>query len=439
MTVFSLLCLAVSTIFGWYICSRKYKKDLFNPANAFFLWQLFYLLAFVLFAIGYIDLIKGIEDPDLGLLNFSFSLVLYQCSFVLTYCFFIPKSTDVIKNAFNYSLRIQLTSTVKFIILFLLFVFLFSIYNILNKYGGLYALQTAMAQRGSVLATVQVELQVMYISSTLLVVMLTLFFGQRQKLVIFCVIVLFIVNIIFTGSRANSFLLLVIALVVSHYNYNKFNFKFSYLIWGAAAVVIFVLIALLRKDNALDIYINDVDLLFSDVFSNLGSVISRVSLINENIYIYSEYNLGNFWLGASYADLVYSPIPRAYYPLKPPIDEGVYVYSKYLGYNAVPSMPLTYLYPSSWPLKTESALYINFGYLGVVLGGVITAVIYEVIYKIMNSSKGNNINILWVTLYSLVIFGKVHLTNIGVVSLVPLIIFSITIAFLLNIKKMRGY
>ena len=195
--------------------------------------------------------------------------------------------------------------------------------------------------------------------------------------------------------------------------------------------------ALLRKDGAIDIYINDYDALYKDITQNLGGVVSRISLLNENIFIYSEYNLENLWLGASFADLIYYPVPRSYFPLKPPLDEGVYIYSRYLGIQSLPSTPLIYLFPSSWPLKTESAMYVNFWYFGVVLGGIITAFIYNFIYRAMLLAKGKYIYIFWLTLYCLVVFGKFQLTNIGFISLVPVVLLSMLLVLLFKIKYNR--
>lgn len=422
MTILNLLVLTFSTFFCAYIARVKHKEvDIFNPANIFFLWQFINLLSVYLFYMGGVELISNIENAEFGLSNFIVVLVLYQLTFAITYILLPKSDATTNKSAFEkFNINHKITR-VKVFLFVIFFIFLLAIFSLIIKFSSVINLVMAMAQRGNVLAIAQLEFSLIFITSFMLAVLITFFWGDKLKLVSTILLLLFSLVAIFTGSRAFSFLLIIVSVVVYHYNYRNFKFKFNYILLLLLGIFIFITMQLLRSKDAVDIYSNDFNQLLHDVLIGLGGVIARISLLNENIFIYSEYGLDNLWLGYSYFDLMYYPVPRSYYPLKPPIDEGVYVYSKYLGFNSTPSMPMISLFPSSWPLKTESAMYINFWYLGVVIGGFVTAVIYDFIYKRMILAKGRIIYLFWLPIYCYLVFGKIQLTNLGFANLVPLI------------------
>ncbi|MFA0887636.1 MAG: O-antigen polysaccharide polymerase Wzy [Synergistales bacterium] len=90
---------------------------------------------------------------------------------------------------------------------------------------------------------------------------------------------------------------------------------------------------------------------------------------NSNLIKYVEEN--GLWHGLLYKNLLFSFIPRKYYESKPPVDDGVYLNNIIARGKTDPTYPLSKMSLDSKPFNDVGALYVNFGIIGVIVGGLL--------------------------------------------------------------------
>lgn len=222
------------------------------------------------------------------------------------------------------------------------------------------------------------------------------------------------------------------------WNYNIHKIKFlttRNLILGFIGLLYFSAMPLFRVEGAFDYYTNNLDILFSDSLNNIFNFFQRFSELDRSLMIYSIFDSSNYWYGASFKDILYAPIPRSIYPDKPPIDEGVYIYNIAHGNIVSPTTSPQKMTAVGWPPNTITNMYINFGYIGVPIGGIIFGYFLKYFYNLTIKLNYNPISIY---LYTSAIFGALAITNRNIVGFLTIIVFSIIIVktteFILRIK-----
>lgn len=227
------------------------------------------------------------------------------------------------------------------------------------------------------------------------------------------------------GGRKTAILFVLYTLVMWNYNVyklNLFTIKNSVLVF--VFMVYFSIMPLFRVQGAFDFYTNNIDLLFKESFDNLFLFFNRFSELSRSLLVYSVFDVDNLWMGGSFIDLFYAPIPRGIFPEKPPIDSGVYIYNIAHGIEVSPPSSMQGLLPVGWPLSTITNMYINFWFFGVAIGGVITGIVLNYLYRAMEILEYSPIIVF---LYASAIFGDFALTNIKLVSMLTKFAFSILI------------
>jgi hypothetical protein len=81
-----------------------------------------------------------------------------------------------------------------------------------------------------------------------------------------------------------------------------------------------------------------------------------------------------YWMGKSYRALLWAPIPRAIFPWKPAITIGQEFGHRY-----------SFLHPTdhttSYNLSQLVEMYVNFGFIGIVIGMFLMGIIYRALYE----------------------------------------------------------
>ena len=114
---------------------------------------------------------------------------------------------------------------------------------------------------------------------------------------------------------------------------------------------------------------------------------------------------------------------------KPPVDDGMYLYSIANGRDGLlPPMPVHELDGSSWPLETVGAMYANFGSLGVLIGMWLVGIIIGSVY---NKMIKTNYSFLFVIFYTLMLF-TFELSSLRIVQLVMAFVILSVIQFTVN-------
>ena len=119
------------------------------------------------------------------------------------------------------------------------------------------------------------------------------------------------------------------------------------------------------------------------------------------VSIVDYFDSNDKWDGASFLGLMSAFIPSSFYPDKPPVDDGMYLYSIAHGNNVNPPMPTRDLDGTSWPLETFGSMYANFGFIGVIVGMFFLGYIISYTFKKMVYS---NYQFKYVIFYIIMLF-----------------------------------
>lgn len=246
-----------------------------------------------------------------------------------------------------------------------------------------------------------------------------------------------------TGSRSWAVHLMAYTLLVWHYGVKRFRLSVVNLTLGLAVLVIYVVfIPLVRGTGGTAVFYNVGDVV-EGILGNVSRAAAGNEYVNIQMLIISHFHPGNLWWGASYIDLIQGPIPSSFLPDKPPIDEGMYIWSIAKGMDVHPPMPQTQLLPSAWPPGTFGTLYVNFWMPGVAIGYFLLGVVLETSYCYMRKSA--------YSLLSIILYGyltlRLQLSNLGLMFTVVSTVFMGTMCLLffgmgrkegLRIKKPFG-
>lgn len=225
---------------------------------------------------------------------------------------------------------------------------------------------------------------------------------SNSKLSIGFLIFTFIIGLINgRGGRKAIIVLFVQLIILWNYSIKKIEiikyFKFKYVLISIISMASFIILPMLRLEGQLDIFINNPTYLFNEMINSVSELAIKESYVPFFILAVDKFNSSNYWLGKSFAGLITAFIPSSLFPNKPPIDDGMYLYSISLGRADIePIMATSALNTSSFPLETFGSMYINFGITGIVLGSILLGCIISYFY---NNMKRKNYSFLSVLLY----------------------------------------
>ncbi|MGA1933800.1 O-antigen polymerase [Arcobacter sp. YIC-464] len=416
----------------YYVINIHQKNDdIFSPKSFFIIFTLFEI-PYAFKIIDNLDLIPyyaKIHIKDFSEVYFIhfFNSSLFIIFVIVSLAIFNPRPKylyNLLKDSDN-SHRINLLTHLSLLLLCFLGYYLF-----LNSIGGLFYLLQNIDSKSTIIAGTGYYQAIYYTAGFLSVGYLVIAFSQSNKSLIkkiYLVVIILSIFLIFTsiGSRKTPILFILFTFLIWNYHINKVKiFTTKNIIFGFIGLIYFSAMPLFRAQGAFEYYSNNLDILFIDSFEKLFNFFERFSELDRSLMIYSIFDSSNYWLGTSFKDILYAPIPRSMFPDKPPLDEGVYIYNIAHGNIVSPTTSLLKMTAVGWPPNTITNMYINFGYIGVPIGGLIFGYFLKYFYNLVVHLNYNPIGMY---LYSSAIFGSLALTNRNIVSFLTMIVFSIII------------
>ena len=312
-------------------------------------------------------------------------LFLFTCLITMLLC--NPKS-----RALNSIFRVEhlsrhyllVSSLILFILTFVLY-FLF-----LNKVGGLSYLLLNLSNKTLVIQGTGFYRNA-YLVTSLLSIGFFIFYLSKtntltfmNKFFLFSIVSIFFLMLASTGERKNPILVLIYTFMLWNFKISKIKLVTTKNISAFILILIFASLApILRKSGSTEFYMANPSLLIVDSMPYIGELFKRFSEIDISLFIYSYFNdLDRFWYGSSIVDFFTGLIPRDFYPDKPPLDEGVYIYALAHYYNVTPPTPFHSMLPVGWPLSRVTSGWVHFGPIGVILYAVFTGYILKMFYNI---------------------------------------------------------
>lgn len=418
-------------------CSIKYflKKDFLNPI---LIVSLSYLVSLGLYSlvlfcdINYLtDLVKISED-ELDTLYLKYWFLKISSYFFLLLGIYFSK-----KVVFKFFyLDYQKLTKKRFLSGLLIFLLTYSL--LIKKNGGLFYIVTNLNKRVQFLSGNMIyQLLMLFGIYSLALYTIELKKDKSKKLYyVTAILVLLLTSLL--GGRTEVLIGFVVIFISYYYNTNKLKLiTFKTMMCGLIISFFIVFSPILRDSKKVEkIKAGNYSILILETdFSLVGKIINELSRQWIQIYILKEYADERLELGNTFLD-----IPR--YILsnredRVPLDEGVYIWNRYLGNVKRYGTPLKEMSRSSWPPTTLGNAYINFGVIGVFISMFILGIIYEKIYRIILYKKYDPLYIL-IYFYLLKYFS---ITNIGIVStilkFISLFIFIILFGRPLKIRSIK--
>ena len=243
--------------------------------------------------------------------------------------------------------------------------------------------------------------------------------SQMRSIAVVCLVVVSTGILLTLGGRKPAIALFATVLFVKHYGVSRMRrLKPLHLLLVAAIGVFFVLNPVLREPGGLERAVADPSSIVASAAGNAGAIVADISPVPIYIFVTSEFGPSNIWLGESYLDLAYAPVPSGIFPEKPPVDDGVYIRSIVAGIEAEPGSPFSELFPSSLPPETLGASYMNFWLPGVIAGMYILGVLRTAAFTYMRSSGESLLSIL---IYSHVVL-SFELSNLRIVQFLTFLV-----------------
>lgn len=209
------------------------------------------------------------------------------------------------------------------------------------------------------------------------------------------------------GGRKALIMLSIECVFIYHFAIHRIKvkefFKPSYIISGLALFLFFSTYSKFRREGAMDEFVNNpVEFYVENSGDGIMSSLSGESYVPFYVLIVDHFTNHDYWYGSSFGGLTTAIIPSSFYPQKPPVDDGMYLYSIAQGRSDVrPVMPTKSLDGTSWPLETFGSMYANFGFLGVIFGMALLGLVIGWFYKKMIRE---GYSFLWLIMYIQVLF-----------------------------------
>lgn len=262
---------------------------------------------------------------------------------------------------------------------------------IIQKVGGLMYFFTHLQYRAIMLRDVDVLswLLIFLHYGPLMIVYSLRGKGRKVEVFLICLIVVcgFMCGL---GGRKMMIVMLVECLFIYHYTVKPIkirNFlKFKYILLVAGVLAFFTVMVQFRTEGVMETFLEN-PLFFLKQQGSSGfdlTIFTKESYVAYFITVIHYFKNHSFWLGKSLLGIFTAFIPSSLYHGKPPVDDGMYLYSICMGREDImPLMPTSSLNTTSFPLETFGSMYANFGGLGVVIGMILLGMIINWAYKRM--------------------------------------------------------
>jgi hypothetical protein len=271
------------------------------------------------------------------------------------------------------------------------------------KVGGLTTLWSSLNSRVEQTAGLG-YFQRFYTFSVVLGSLLCLYDSRRKK-DLFLSYLLILISIFILGSlgQRNPVLSFIFSIILC-YHYTKKRIAFQKFFNIRNVVLVFLLLFFsivsvqFRTPGALGKYLDTPGDLVEDsvnTFEQQG--ILRLGRLERDLVILKYFDANDHWWGGTYYSLLVAPIPRSFYPDKPPLDTGRYVVAISQGQKLSPPVGLSYLPPTSSP-EGNWIGYMDFSVFGFISAFLLSGYFLGWSYQFV---KYNNFSFISVFIYSI--------------------------------------
>lgn len=196
-----------------------------------------------------------------------------------------------------------------------------------------------------------------------------------------------LLSLIVFGARKPAVMLLIQNFMLYHFVSNRFSirslFKLKYLSIIFAVCLFIIMMPMLRQSEETNLILNPKEWVTSAI-KNSNSLLSEFSYCEGDVFVFDYFEHHDFWLGQSYKNIFVQWIPSSFYPNKPPMDDGMYLYNMMMGESVSPNDATQSLYyQTSIPFTLEGALFSNFGVVGIIFGAFLVGILYAFVYKVL--------------------------------------------------------
>ncbi|WP_337659995.1 O-antigen polymerase [Anderseniella sp. Alg231-50] len=260
----------------------------------------------------------------------------------------------------------------------------------------------------------------------------------RHKTDFWVLVVIFVLSVFFAslfGGRKFAIHLFIYCLIVySVYRDDFLKFKpnsilsisFSYFV----IIVYFFLVLTYRKVSNFDEFIQDLPTLLHESVNSFSYIFISVSYLDTYIFVVEFFNSSNFYYGATFRDLLYAFVPSAYFPLKPPVDDGLYIRAASLGGYLEPGTPAVTLRGlASWPGETFGTAYMNGGIPMIVIFGIIQGMVFSIAYLFFQKNPNSTFRLVLM----MSIFINFKISNLRISNLFALIVCLVVSYFMVKV------
>lgn len=278
----------------------------------------------------------------------------------------------------------------------------------MQKVGGIYYFLTHLQYRSSMTRDLDLLswfLPLLQYGPLIIVYSLR---GTGKRMSVWLLILIVIAGFCYgLGGRKAIILMLFETITIYHYAVRPISLRDAlqpkYIILGITLVIFFVTYVQFRREGALESFLLDPYSFINGNNQGIAKVFTSESYVSFYMATIKYFKENALWKGASYLGLLTAIIPSSLYAGKPPVDDGMYLYSICQGRTDImPVMKTSSLNGSSYPLETFGSTYANFGVFGVIIGMVFLGIVIGYFYKKLEKS---NYNLFYIIIYAQVIFG----------------------------------
>lgn len=280
-------------------------------------------------------------------------------------------------------------------------------FMVMSKVGGIIFFFSNLGQRTYLVRDLDFET---YLLSLLNYAPLVLIYSKKwtkEKIKLSDIILVVLAGIMVgLGGRKALIMLVIECAAVYHYVVKPIKIK-QFLNVKIITIYCFIFLffttySKLRTPGAFEEFVNDpVEFYVGKNEGGLTRSLAGESYVPFYVSIVDYFDSNDKWYGDSFLGLLSAFIPSSFYPDKPPVDDGMYLYSIAHGTSVDPPMPTRELDGTSWPLETFGSMYANFGVVGVIVGMLLLGYIISFSFKKMVYS---NYQFKYVIFYIIMLF-----------------------------------
>ena len=423
----------------FFICNRK--KDFFNPSTAFsFLYVLKIVIPTIIYSFPDNIYIANDFFLEKSLCNDDV-FVKYSIIQSIGYCMVligisIYKKKRIRKDYIAERERTSNSRRYKFWGYCFYLLGGVGFFMIMSKVGGILFFFSNLGQRIFLIKDLDFET---YLLSLLNYAPLVLIYSKKwtkEKIKLLDIVLVVLAGLMVgLGGRKALIMLVIECAAVYHFVVKPIKIK-QILNLKVITICCFIFLffttySKLRTPGAFEEFVNDpIEFYFEKNEGGLTESMAGESYVPFYVSIVDYFDNNNKWNGASFLCLMTAFIPSSFYPNKPPVDDGMYLYSIAHGNSVVPPVPTKDLDGTSWPLETFGSMYANFGFIGVVVGMLLLGCTISYTFKKMVYS---NYQFKYVIFYIIMLF-TFEISTLRIVQAVIAFVLLSFVQFVINRK-----